>query len=146
MSQHAIDLPGLDIGQETLERRAVEIAAAIATVVVAGRKRSPTGMGLAVDVCFGGFPLGIERVEILVQTFLGAFARIDGATQRRGRRRFRLACVGHDFAPFSVRPKKKCPEQCEPVTALATALSERYVSPSNAKPCSRTSTWSVRPL
>src|SRR5215831_17892174 len=136
MSQHTIDLASLDIGQETLECRAVEIAAAIAAVVVARRKRSPAGMSLAVDISLGGFPLGIERIEILVKTFLGAFARVDGATHQRGRRRFRLARVGHDFFPFSVRPKKKCPEQCEPVTALATALSERYVLPSKAKPCS----------
>src|SRR5262249_54315502 len=113
--------------------------------IAVGQHR-PAGMGLAMDVGFGGFPLGIERIEILVQTFLGAFARIDGAAQWRGRRRFRLARVGHSFPRFSVRPKKKCPEQCAPVTALATALSERYVLPSNAKPCSRTSTWSVRPL
>src|SRR5262249_23968502 len=72
MSQHTIDLPSLDIGRESLECRAVEIAAAIATVVVAGSKRSPTSMGLAVDVCFGGFPLGIERIEILIESFLGA--------------------------------------------------------------------------
>jgi hypothetical protein len=45
MSQHAIDLPGLDIGQETLECRAVEIAAAIAGVVVAGSKRRGTAQG-----------------------------------------------------------------------------------------------------
>src|SRR5262249_47182554 len=103
-------------------------------------------MGLALDVCLGGLALGVQGVEILVQSFFGAFARIDGATHRRSRRRFRLARVGHGLSPFSVSPKKKCPEQCEPVTALATALSERYVWPSNAKPCSRTSTWSVRPL
>src|SRR5262249_47608799 len=109
-------------------------------IVVAGRQRRPTGMGLAVDVGFGGFPLGIERIEILVQTFLGTFARVDRATHRRGRRRFRLARVGHGFSLLSVRPKKKCPEQCAPVTALATALSERYIWPSKAKPCSRTST------
>src|SRR5262245_19043859 len=103
-------------------------------------------MGLAVAVRFGGFALGIERIEILVQTFLGALARVDGATQWRGRRCLRLARGGHGLSLFCVRPKKKCPEQCEPVTALATALSERYVWPSKAKPCSRTSTWSVRPL
>src|SRR6516162_6850402 len=103
-------------------------------------------MGLALDVRFRGLALGIQRVEILVQSFLGAFARVDRATQWRGRRRFRHARVSHGFSPFSVRPKKKYPEQCEPVTALATALSERYVWPSKAKPCSRTSTWSVRPL
>src|SRR5262249_5621818 len=103
-------------------------------------------MGLAVGVCLGGLALGVQGVEILVQSFFGAFARIDSATQWRGRRRFRLARVGHGFSPFRVSQKKKCPEQCEPVTALATALSERYVLPSKARPCSRTSTWRVRPL
>src|SRR5262249_16425883 len=146
MGQHAVDLPGLDVGQEALQCRPVEIAAAIAAVVVAGRKRRPTGVGLTVDIGLGGFALGIERVEILVEPFFGALARVDRTTNRRGRCRFRVAGAGHDLGPFVVSPKKKCPEQCAPVTALATALSERYVWPSKAKPCSRTWTSSVRPL
>src|SRR5262249_52782508 len=117
-----------------------------AAVVVASRQRGPAGVGLAVDVRFGRLALGVQRVEILVQPFFGAFARVDRAAHRRGRRRFRLAGAGHDLGPFLVSPKKKCPEQWEPVTALATALSERYVWPSKTMPCSRTWTSSVRPL
>src|SRR5262249_44918906 len=146
MGQHAVDLPGPDVDQQALQCRAFQVAAAIAAVVVAVGQRRPAGMGLTVDVRLGGFALGIQGVEVLVESFFGAFARVDGAAQWARRGGFRCARVGHGFAPFSVRPKKKFPEQCEPVTALATALSERYVWPSNAKPRSRTSTWSVRPL
>ena len=38
-------------------------------------------MGLALDIGFGGFPLGIEGVEFLLETVLGGFARVDGAAQ-----------------------------------------------------------------
>src|SRR5262249_39185520 len=130
MGHHAIDLPCLDIGQQTLECRAVEVAAAVAAVVVVDRERRPTGMGLAVDIRFRGLALGIQGVEVLVESFFGALARVDGTAHRGSREGFRLAGSRHGLAPFSVRPKKKCPEQCEPVTALATALSERYTWPS----------------
>src|SRR5262249_23246709 len=146
MGQHAVDLPGPDVGYEALQRRAVQVAAAVTAVVIARGQRRPAGMGLAVDVRFGGLALGVQGVEILVESFFGAFAGVDGAAHQRGRRRFGFTGVGHDLGPFSGSTKKKCPEQCEPVTALATALSERYVRPSKAKPCSRTSTWSDRPL
>src|SRR5215472_6346709 len=145
MGQYAVDLPGPDVSQQALQRRAFQVAAAVAAVVIARGQRRPAGMSLAVDVRFGRLALGIQRVEVLVESFLGAFAGVDGAAHR-GRRRLGFTGLGHDFCPFAVRPKKKCPEQCAPVTALATALSERYVRPSKAKPCSRTSTWSVRPL
>jgi hypothetical protein len=52
-------------------------------------------MGLALDERFRGLALGIQRVELLVKSFLGAFARVDGATQWRGRRCFRLARDSH---------------------------------------------------
>jgi hypothetical protein len=41
-------------------RRTVEIATAIAAVVVAGRQRCPAGMGLAVDKGLGRLALGVE--------------------------------------------------------------------------------------
>src|SRR5262249_54813348 len=124
----------------------VQIATAVAAVVVALGQAGPAGVGLAADVGFRGFALGVEGVEFLVESLFGALARVDGTAHGNGRRGFGLAGSSHCLPPFSVRPKKKCPEQCEPVTALATALSERYTWPSNAKPRSRTSTWSVRPL
>src|SRR5262249_40248894 len=130
MGQHTVDLPGLDVGQQALQGGPVEVAAAIAAVVVALPQAGPASVGLALDVGFGGFALGVQRIEVLVQPLFGAFARVDGTTSRGRRKRFRLARRGHWSCPFVVSPKKKCPEQCEPVTALATALSERYTWPS----------------
>jgi hypothetical protein len=57
----------------------------------------------------------------LIQPFLDALARVNGTAHRGGGSGFRLVGNRHGFGPFSVRPKKKCPEQCEPVTALVRA-------------------------
>src|SRR5262249_30533127 len=141
-----VNLPGLDVHQESLQSRPIEVAAAVAAVVVECRQRGPAGMGLAVDVRFGRLTLDIQRIEILFESLFGAFTRVDGATHQGTRSRFGPWGSSHDLFPFSVSPKKKCPEQCEPMTALATALRERYVRPAKPKPRSRTSTWSIRPL
>src|SRR5262249_38676544 len=55
---------------------------------------------------------------ILVEAFLGAFARVDGTTHRGRRKRFRLAGSRHWSCPFVVSLKKKCPEQCRRITAF----------------------------
>src|ERR671936_188921 len=62
LGHHAIDLPSLDSGQEALEGRPVQVAAGIAAVVVTLRQAVPAGLGLAVNIGFGCFALGIERV------------------------------------------------------------------------------------
>src|SRR6516225_9731336 len=122
MGHDAVDLPGLDSGQEALQGGPVEVAAGVAAVVVARGQAGPAGMGLAVHIGFGGFALGVKRVEVGVESFFGAFASVDGATHRRCRRRFGFARNAHWSCPFLASTKKKRPEQCEPVTALATAL------------------------
>ena len=39
-------------------------------------------VSLAEDECFTGFPLGVERVEVLLKALLAALARVDGAAER----------------------------------------------------------------
>src|SRR5262249_56698377 len=108
----AVAPPALETPQEWWAVGGVGVAARVTAVVVADRERRPTGMGLAVDVGFRGLALGIQGVEVLVESFFGALARVDGTTHRGSREGFRLAGSSHGLAPFSVRPKKKCPEQC----------------------------------
>ena len=73
-----------------------------------------TGVVVVIPTLFMG--------SLLVESFFGAFAGIHGAADRRCRRRFHFTGIRHGFGPFSVSPKKKCPEQCVPVTALARIL------------------------
>src|SRR5260370_18693695 len=40
-------------------------------------------MGLAFDIGFGGFPLRVERVELVLQRRLGGYPRVDRAAQAR---------------------------------------------------------------
>ena len=56
----------LDILQQLFERGAVHAAARIAAIAVVLGNKLPALMLLALDVGFAGFPLGIQRIEILV--------------------------------------------------------------------------------
>ena len=94
--------------------RAVEGAAGEATVVVAVIEGHPALVPLALDVGEAGLPLRIQRVERLVQSFLGALAAVDRAADlaRRGI---------HPAVPFGRRPKNNQPFHRVPAIALATA-------------------------
>ena len=60
----------------------VEVPSAEATIIVVIGKRLPTGLFLARDIRFAGLALRMERVELLVETLLGGFARVDAAANR----------------------------------------------------------------
>ena len=77
-----VDLAGRDIGEQLLEGRAVEIAAGIGGVVIMLGQQPPALRGLALDVGLAGLALGVERIELLIQSVLGRFAGVDGAAQR----------------------------------------------------------------
>ena len=73
-------------------------------------------MALAVDVGSAGFALGVEAVEALLQTLLGAFPRVDRAAD------LGLALVpAHPPLPVLRRPKNSGPDHWVPVIARATA-------------------------
>src|SRR4029450_9058019 len=83
VDDHNLDLAGAYIGQEVLQRRAVERAAGVAAVVVVGRQGPPAFVPLALDVGPTSLTLGVERVEVLLPAFLGGLAGIDRAPADR---------------------------------------------------------------
>ena len=82
VDDHRIDLAGLDVGEQPGEGRALQRAAGIAAVIVAVRERAPALVLLAENVGGAGLALGIERVEVLLEPFLGRLARVDRTARR----------------------------------------------------------------
>ena len=95
VDDHDVDPAGLDIGQQLFQGRAVEVAAGIGRVVVVLGEGPPALRGLALDIGLAGLPLGVQRIELLLQAMLGGFAGVDRAAQRFG-----LTC--HRRPPWSV--------------------------------------------
>ena len=93
------------------------------------------GAGVAVaDVGLAGFALRRERIEFLLEPFLGGFAGVDRATSAarissRHRRPLRLNVVPREGLRATVRfafnPKKSGPDHAVPVIFPARAESER---------------------
>ena len=75
----AVHVASLDVGQEPLEGRALEVAAGEAAVVVAGRQHRPALGRLALDVRLRAVSLRVEGVVLLLEALLGRLARVDGA-------------------------------------------------------------------
>ncbi len=82
VDDHGIDLSGFDILPKPYERRTVGVAAAVSAVIVMFRQTRPAVGFLAGDKVFSRLALGVQRIEFHVQPFVGAFARVDGATFR----------------------------------------------------------------
>jgi hypothetical protein len=77
-------VPKVHTSREPLEGGPVQVAAAVAAVIVVLRQRPPALLGLAGDIGQCGFPLGIQGVEFLLQALLRRFARVDGTAHRLG--------------------------------------------------------------
>src|SRR5690606_29747770 len=102
----------------------------------------PTGVLLALNVRFTGLPLGMERVEVLLQTLLGGLARVDRAADA-------LCACAAAVLPGSahtsvdtrfgrVSPKNRGPDQRAPVISRAITDSDRQRWPRHSKPFSTT--------
>ncbi|MEI2757102.1 MAG: hypothetical protein V9F46_11700 [Chitinophagaceae bacterium] len=118
VDDHHVDQPVLDVGQQPLQAGALQRAAGDAAVVVLIADQHPALGALAGDVGLAGLALGIERVELLLQPFLGGFPGVDGAAQ--------LADEGFGgaFPRWFFSPKKTQPFQRVPVMARAMADSD----------------------
>src|SRR5439155_7663801 len=114
VDEDEIDPGSLDVGEQTLQRRALHVAAREPAIVVAGPGQCPAPVTLAADVGLAGFALRLERVELLFEPFLGGFAGVDrAALVARVTRR-------HGCPPSSRRPG--------PVLVKADGLTIGFVS------------------
>jgi hypothetical protein len=76
-----IGLALTDVGEQLLQCRPLHIAAGAPAIVIALRQAGPALMALAFDESFAGLALGVQRVELLLQSFLGRFASVDRTAQ-----------------------------------------------------------------
>ena len=81
---HAVRRARLDVGQQPLQGGAVHIGARVPAVIVLLRKGDPPLVTLAVDERFAGIALCVERVEGLLEAFLGGLAGVDRAADGTG--------------------------------------------------------------
>ena len=107
VDHHAVDPAGLDVGAQALKSRPVHVAAGEAAIVVVVGQAAPALVPLTGDVGFGRFPLRVEAVELLVESFLRRLARVDGAAdgvvlsrgRSRGHRRSGVETSVHSLTP-----------------------------------------------
>ena len=93
-----VDPAGPDIGEQALQRGSLQIAAGEPAIVIAVSRQYPALVPLAADEGLAGFALRGERIELLLQPFLGGFAGVDRAApaarvSSRHRRPLRLNLV-----------------------------------------------------
>ena len=94
VNDNDLNLASLDIGEQTLQGRALYRAAREASVVVHFGERDPSGMTLARDVGLTCFALRVERVELLLEPIVGRFSGVDRAVENHaGLRAIRLPHV-----------------------------------------------------
>src|SRR3984893_15277051 len=140
-----VNLPGADIVQQLLKVRSVSEPTGIPPIVIAGTDQGPTGMGLAFDIGGGGIVLGVQRVELLVETMVGGDPGIDRTADRFDRRSLHDRVSTAERFSLSRRPKKRGPFHLVPVIAKATLERLSYVLPFQAKPTAITITrWDLR--
>src|SRR6202040_77688 len=95
---HDIDSARPDIGEQALRRGSLETAAREPAIVIAVSRQQPTLVLLAANVGLAGFALRRERIEFLLEPFLGGFAGVDGTAlsarlSSRHRRPLRLNVI-----------------------------------------------------
>src|SRR5271170_6853561 len=84
VDDHDVDPAGSDIGDQMLQSGSLQIATGEPAIVIAGSEQYPALVALAADEGLAGFALRRERVEFLLQPFLGGFAGVDRATLAAG--------------------------------------------------------------
>ena len=114
VDHHHIDQPVLDILHQPLQAGPFQRAAGQAAVVILIADQHPALGSLAGHERLAGLALGVQAVELLLQPFLGGFARVDRAAlfAHRGL---------HARALLLFNPKNTQPFQRVPVIARAMA-------------------------
>ncbi len=95
----AVDLARLDVGHHAFQRRPIHASAGVAAIVVVIRQALPPLGFLTGDVRLARFALRVQRIEFLLESLLGALARVDGATDTFLGRRGRGAALSHPSPP-----------------------------------------------
>src|ERR1700730_5304949 len=81
-----VNLPGAYIVQQSLQVRTVSRPARVSAIVVPRTDQGPAGMGLTLDIGGGSIMLGIQRVELLIESMIGRDPGINRAADRLDRR------------------------------------------------------------
>jgi hypothetical protein len=79
VDHHDIHQPAPDVLQQALQRGALHGPAGDAAVIVVGLEQTPALTRLASDERLAGLALDMERIEVLLQAFLGRLAGVNGA-------------------------------------------------------------------
>ena len=118
-----VDALCLDVGEQSLQRRPLQRRAGNpAIIIVVGDEQPALGL-LACDVGLAGFALGIEGVELLLQSLFAGLARVDRAAELPDDR------LLHSDPRRFFKPKNRSPFQRVPVMARAIADSDLYGRP-----------------
>ena len=80
VDDYDVDLSRLNVSQQTLESWSIGRTAGEAAVIVAIADQGPGRMDLASNVGFRSFVLGVERVEVLVESQFRGDAGVDRTT------------------------------------------------------------------
>src|SRR5580704_10866545 len=80
VDDHDVDAAGPDISEQALQRGPLNIATREPAVVISVSAQNPALVLLAADVGLAGLALRRERVEFLLEPFLGGFASVNRAT------------------------------------------------------------------
>src|SRR5204862_2270577 len=69
--QYTVNLTGIDVDQQSSERRTFQVCSRVPSVVILLGQHSPARLTLAQYISLRRFALGIEGAELQRQTFLG---------------------------------------------------------------------------
>jgi hypothetical protein len=94
VDHHHINQPGADRGEKALQGGPLERPAREAAIVKVLLDQAPALRGLALHIGSRGFPLRIERVEVLLKTVVGRDSGVDRTAQGLRRR------LNHPPLPF----------------------------------------------
>src|SRR5271154_3307139 len=75
-----VELSRADIVKQSLQVGTVGGPTGVSAIIISRSNQGPAGMGLTFDISRGRFVLGIQRIELLVESVFGGDAGVDRAT------------------------------------------------------------------